>query len=575
MFYKVQHFYLKNKNYTNLLPKFFLLLFAFCATNITFSQSQIEIHTAKKIYVADTQMSTIESFVIHGGTILFTGNLSDAKNKFKNAKTINHKGILYPGFIDAHCHFLAYCRGTKELNVFGVTNPAKIAKMAKKFAKKTKRLWIVGRGWDQNIWSSNEFPSKAILDKTVPNRPVCLSRVDGHAVWVNSKAIETLNLNLDTTIAGGEIVKDQFGKPTGIFIDNAADWITSKIPKLDEETMNEAVKKGLKQVYSNGLTTIDEAGLEYSDIQYINKLQTSEKMNLRVYAMMSYNLENIQKLVMSPNNPFYENNMLNVRSMKFYLDGALGSRGALLKNDYCDRHGHHGLQLLTMNEFELWCTQLRQKNYQVCVHAIGDSANSLVIKSFKKLIPYDQNLRWRIEHAQIVSPKDMKTLSERSIIPSIQPTHATSDAPWALSRICVDSALLKQNRNLYNPISGAYAYKTLLKQSNILALGTDFPVENISTLATFYAATQRKDIGGQLKTPFIPSQALTRKETLLGMTLWAAYSNFEETLKGSIQVGKFADFIEIDTDLLEAEPNVLQKAKILKTYINGQLVWEM
>lgn len=574
MFYKVQHFLLKNKNYTNLLLHFCVILFAFFTSNLAYSQNQIEIHTAKKIYVADTQMSTIESFAIHGGSILFTGNLIDAKNKYKNAKIIHHKGILYPGFIDAHCHFLAYCRGTKELNVFGVTNPAKIAKMAKKFARKTKRIWIVGRGWDQNLWKLNEFPSKDLLDKTVPLRPVCLSRVDGHAVWVNSKAIETLKLNLDTTIIGGEIVKDKSGKPTGIFIDNAADWITSQIPKLDEETMNEAVKKGLKQVYSNGLTTIDEAGLEYNDIEYINKLQTSGKMNLRVYAMMSYNLENIQKLVMSPNNPYYENNLLNVRSMKFYLDGALGSRGALLKHDYCDRLGHHGLQLLNMNEFELWCTQLRQRNYQVCVHAIGDSANSLVIRSFKKLIPADQNLRWRIEHAQIVSPKDMKVLSERSIIPSIQPTHATSDAPWAQSRLCIDTAQNKESKNRYNPMIGAYAYKNLLKNSKIVALGTDFPVENISTLATFYASTQRMDISGQLKTPFIPSQALSRKETLLGMTLWAAYANFEESLKGSLQTGKFADFIEIDTDLVEAEPNVLQKAKILKTYINGQLVWE-
>lgn len=575
MYNKVHIFFLKNKNYTNLLFSYIVIFILCLSKNPVFAQSQIEIHTAKKIYVADSQMSTIESFAIHGGSIIFTGSINNAKTKYKNAKIIHHKGILYPGFIDAHCHFLAYCRGTKELNTFGIDNPAKIAKMAKKFARKTKRTWIVGRGWDQNLWKSNEFPSKEILDKTVPKRPVCLSRVDGHAVWVNSKAIETLKLNLDTMISGGEIVKDKFGKPTGIFIDNAADWITSQIPKLDEETMNEAVKKGLKQVYSNGLTTIDEAGLEYSDIEYINKLQTSGKMNLRVYAMMRYNLENIEKLLMSPNNPYYENTMLNVRSMKFYLDGALGSRGALLKNDYCDRLGHHGLQLLNMNEFELWCTQLRQKNYQVCVHAIGDSANSLVIKSFKKLIPYDQNLRWRIEHAQIVSPKDMKVLSERSIIPSIQPTHATSDAPWALSRLCIDTAQSKRNKNINNPMTGAYAYKNLIKYSKILALGTDFPVENISTLATFYAATQRKDIEGQLKTSFIPSQALSRKETLLGMTLWAAYANFEESLKGSLQVGKFADFIEMNTDILEAEPNILQKAKILKTYINGQLVWEM
>ena len=336
--------------------------------------------------------------------------------------------------------------------------------------------------------------------------------------------------------------------------------------------MSAAVKKGLKQVYSNGLTTIDEAGLEYSDIQFIDKLQKSNQFDLRVYAMLSFNPENI-KIAMSTNS-FFDHPTLNVRSMKFYLDGALGSRGALLKHDYCDRHGHHGLQLLKISELELWSAILLQKNYQVCVHAIGDSANSLVLKSFKKLIPGDLNLRWRIEHAQIVSPKEMKIFNEKHIIPSVQPTHATSDAPWALNRLCFDTSSVKKSIH-GNDITGVYGYKNLLNNAKILALGTDFPVENISTLATFYAATQRKDIAGTLKDPFLPRQAISRKEALLGMTLWAAYSNFEDHIKGSLETGKFADFIELDTDLLEAEPIILQKAKILKTYINGKLVWEM
>lgn len=562
----------KNKNYTKILQIFLYFFFAILGkTNIN-AQNSIEIHTAKKIYVADTQMSTIESFAIQGNMILQTGKLSELQSSYKTAKTIVHKGYLYPGFIDAHCHFLAYCRGTKELNIFGIQSPSKIAKMAKKFAKKTKRTWIVGRGWDQNIWKNNEFPTKDILDQSISKRPVCLSRVDGHAVWVNSKAIEILKLNLDTNIVGGEIVKDANGHATGVFIDNAADWITSQIPKLDEETLTQAVKKGLKQVYSNGLTTIDEAGLDYSDIQFIHKLQTQNQFDLRVYAMLSYHPDNIQIALTS--NPFFDHSMLNVRSMKFYLDGALGSRGALLKHDYCDRHGHRGLQLIKMSEFELWSTLLLQKNYQVCVHAIGDSANALVLNSFNKIIPRDVQVRWRIEHAQIMSPKDMKILREKSIIPSVQPTHATSDAPWALSRLCLDTTISKLP-NKSNPIAGAYAYKNLLKNASILALGTDFPVENISTLATFYSATLRKDIAGTLKEAFLSKQALSRKEALLGMTLWAAYSNFEETLKGSLEKGKFADFIEIDTDIMEAEPLALQKAKITRTYINGKLVWEL
>ncbi len=546
----------------------YLLLFSIQSL---FSQSNIEIHTAKKIYVADTQFNSIQSIAIYHGNIIFAGNLDDAKIAYPNASIINHKGYLYPGFIDAHCHFLAHCRGTKELNLYDILSPEKVGKLAKKFAKKNKREWVIGRGWDQNIWPTKEFPSKSILDKYVPKKPVCLSRVDGHAIWVNSKALEILKLNLDTTIIGGEIIKDNQGKATGIFIDNAADWIKEKIPQLDESILNQAVSKELKTCYSNGLTTLDEAGLDMSEIEYINRLQQNGIMKMRIYAMMSFNEKSIQNA--TKYHEFYDGNMLNVRSMKFYLDGALGSRGALMKNDYCDRSGHHGLQLLDMNSFNLWCSQLLANNYQVCVHAIGDSANSLVIKSFKRFIPKDFDARWRIEHAQIVSPRDMKTLNEYSIIPSVQPTHATSDAPWALERICVDSNNLKKNPKFYNPIAGAYAYKNLLNAAGSIALGTDFPVENISTLATFYAATQRKDIGGKLATAFLPKQALSTKQALLGMTLWAARANFEERRKGSLEVGKLADFIEIDTDIITALPAEIQKAKIVKTYINGDLVW--
>lgn len=572
MFNKFHKIFCKCKLYSTDKRKYTFIYLLFFTFQSLLSQSHIEIHTAKKIYVADTQFNSIECLAIYQGNIIFTGNTADAKIAYPKATIINHKGYLYPGFIDAHCHFLAHCRGTKELDVYGIANPEIIGKMTKKFAKKNKRDWVIGRGWDQNLWKTKDFPSKLLLDKYVSKKPVCLSRVDGHAIWVNSKALEILKLNLDTLIIGGEIIKDNQGKATGIFIDNAADWIKDKIPQLDETILNQAVAKEIKTCYSNGLTTLDEAGLDMSEIEYINRLQQSGIMKMRIYAMMMFNEKSIQNA--TKYHEYYDGNMLNVRSMKFYLDGALGSRGALMKNDYCDRNGHHGLQLLDMNTFDLWCSQLLANNYQVCVHAIGDSANSLVIKSFKKYIPKDFDARWRIEHAQIVSPKDLKTLKEYSIIPSVQPTHATSDAPWALERICVDSNNLKKNPKFYNPIAGAYAYKNLLNAAGSIALGTDFPVEQISTLATFYAATQRRDIGGKLVNSFLPKQALTPKQTLLGMTLWAARSNFEDRRKGSLEVGKLADFIEIDTDIITALPQQLQKAKIVKTYINGDLVWQ-
>ena len=556
-----------NKNNTNCPQRItFLLIFCLLVSSTVKGQLAIEVHTAKKIYTSEIGNDTVECFATQGSNIIFTGTIQEAKARYPKAKNIQHIGYLYPGFFDAHCHFLAYARGTKELNVFGITSKHKIAKMAKKFAKKNKRDWVVGRGWDQNLWGG-EFPEAQDLDAAVKTKPVCISRVDGHAVWVNSKAIEVLKLNLDTQIIGGEIVRNKEGKPTGVFIDNAADWIKDQIPPMSETDLTEAVESSLKMAYANGLTTIDEAGLSFKEIQFIKKLQDQGKWKLRVYAMVAFN-ENALGEIINNKVQFGDPN-LNVRSAKIYLDGALGSRGALLKHDYCDRHGHKGLQLIASKDFEGYCSILFQTGMQVCVHAIGDSANAIALRTFKKVLPADYDARWRIEHAQIVSPKDMSILKSRSIIPSVQPTHATSDAPWALSRICASNPTQK-----YNPVFGAYAYKDLLKFAPYVALGTDFPVENISSLATFYSATRRKDLEGNLKEPFLPAQALSPLQTLYGMTIWAAQANFEETLKGSISTGKYADFIEINTDIITCSDAQFKKAKITRTYIGGQLVWK-
>lgn len=554
--------------------KFFSFLFAIIATTSSFSQSnnlsnnQIEIHTATKIIVGDTGFSEIEAIAIQNGYIIKTGNLSELQKWYPQSKTKKHKGVMYPGLIDAHCHFLAYCKGSTELNVYGANSPEKIAKLAKKFSKKTKRTWVVGRGWDQNLWGK-DFPNSAQL-KNAGNKPVCLSRVDGHAVWVNDIALQQLNLNWDTLIYGGEIIKDSQGKPTGIFIDNAADWIKSFIPPVDEKTLEKSVVKHAKDCYKYGLTTLDEAGLELNEIQFIDRLQKENKLPMRFYTMLSAN-ENSLKAIVTHNLPRSER--LTCHSMKIYFDGALGSRGALLKNQYCDRHDHFGLRLIKPEEFNLYSSILLQQNFQVCVHAIGDSANALVLKSFKQLIPEGYDARWRIEHAQIVDPRDQQIFSQRSIIPSVQPTHATSDASWANDRLCADGKQRVYGGKLYDPKTGAYAYQSLLKSSGILALGTDFPVEAINPFATFYSATERKDLSGTLASPFKPEQALTRKQAFLGMTLWAAYANREDQVKGSLEEGKYADFIILNHDILSVETEKLKKTKVKKTYIGGRRVY--
>jgi len=551
-----------NKNkmiYPQKVCIFFTFLFAI---NINWGQQDIEIHTAKKIYCVNDSFDNVECFAVKNGIIQFTGSIDSAKNKFPNAKIIKHRGYIFPGFNDAHCHFLAYCRGTEELQLFGTTSKHDIRKKLKKFAcKHRKRKWIIGRGWDQNIWPKNNFPTHSDL-KGATEIPTCLSRVDGHAIWLNKAALESLNLNYDTTIVGGEILKLADGSPSGVFIDKAADWIQEIIPNMDEDLLIKALKCGTEDIIKAGITSISEAGLSFNQINFLHRMQELGILPIRINAMLSSSQENLNHI---SKGDLPKTEKLRVRSMKFYLDGALGSRGALLKHDYCDRIHHKGLQLMDANEFRYYANFLMQKNYQVCVHAIGDSANKIVIDAFTHTLVPDFDARWRIEHAQIVDLEDVKKLKNYSVIPSIQPTHATSDAPWAFDRIC-------NSTDYYNPREGAYAYKTWLDSMGYVALGTDFPVEGISPIATFYSAVFRKDISGNLEQAFLPHQSLSRKQTLLGMTLWAARAEFTDNYKGSIETGKYADFVVLNKDIIEIEESKFKRVKVKHTFIGGEKV---
>ena len=548
------------------------------------NQADTLIYRAEKIYTADTGFSVATSMVVSNGVILYIGSDKTADSLFPKARTINYgNNIIYPGFIDAHCHFLAYTKGLSQADFVGTKSEQEVIKRLKTYVKKNKarfrtidsnpKPWVVGRGWDQNDWENKEFPNMDALNKAFPNLPVCLSRIDGHAVWINQAAINTLRLNPDTLVEGGEFI---FSKPiptadlmdsaknpnpgtfTGICIDNAAEIVKNQIPDVPYSIWQPFLKTGLKNCHSQGLTQLVEAGIKVEDITMIQDLQSKKELSMRIYAMLACSEENLSYV--SRNGMIFDD-MLTVRSMKFYLDGALGSRGALLKGDYCDQLGHKGLQLMTIPKFEMYQVYLLNKGFQVCVHAIGDSANTIALNTFNKYIPEGYDARWRIEHAQIVSGKDQKLFSKRSIIPSVQPTHATSDAAWADSRLC----------NTIN--KGGYAYQNLLRQSKIIALGTDFPVEGISPIHTFYSATQRMDAGGKLKKPFIGEQALSRKQALWGMTLWAAYANFDETRTGSLETGKLADFVVLNTDIMTAEPSKILKTQVKATYLNGENVY--
>lgn len=548
------------------------------------NQTDTIIYKAEKIYTADTGFSVATTMAVSGGLILYVGNDKTADSLYPKARFINYgSNIIYPGFIDAHCHFLAYTKGLSQADLVGTKSEQEVIKRLKNYVKKNKarfrttdanpKPWIVGRGWDQNDWENKEFPTMESLNRAFPNIPVCLSRIDGHAVWINQAAIKLLKLNTDTILEGGEFIMNKPvgtadlinsakspnpGTFTGICIDNAAEIVKNQIPDVPYSVWQPYLKTGLKNCHSQGLTQLVEAGIKVEDINMIQDLQSKKELSMRIYAMLACSEENLSYV--SRNGMIFDD-LLTVRSMKFYLDGALGSRGALLKGDYCDQLGHKGLQLMTIPKFEMYQLFLLNKGFQVCVHAIGDSANTIALNTFNKNIPEGYDARWRIEHAQIVSGKDQKLFSKRSIIPSVQPTHATSDAAWADSRLC----------NTIN--KGGYAYQNLLRQSKIIALGTDFPVEGISPIHTFYSATQRMDAGGVLEKPFIGEQALSRKQALWGMTLWAAYANFDETRTGSLEMGKLADFVVLNTDIMTAEPSKILKSKVKATYLGGAAVY--
>lgn len=533
----------------------------FLSHNVLVAQNQSNrtLFLAEKVYTADTAFTTANAMVVENGIILFVGDVKTADSLYPTTTKMEFPGkFIYPGLIDAHCHFLAYSKGLTEVDFVGTKSEADAVKRAKKFAKKNTLPWLMGRGWDQNDWTNKSFPSMALLNKAFPNTPVCFSRVDGHAVWINDAAIKALNLNTDASIPGGEFVKVN-GQFQGICIDNAADLVKSQLPKVPFSAWEKGLATGLKNCHAQGLTQIAEAGISLDDIALIRDLQSQGKLNLRIYGMLSLSEENLGYI--SRNGMIYSD-LFTMRSVKMYLDGALGSRGALLKGDYCDQLGHKGLQIMDVGKFELYQQYMLNKGFQVCVHAIGDSANAIALRTFQKNIPEGYDARWRIEHAQIVSGKDQKIFATRSIIPSVQPTHATSDAPWANERLCSTAA------------KGGYAYQNLLSQAKVMALGTDFPVEGISPMNTFYAATQRMDAAGKLERPFIGEQALSRKQALWGMTLWAAYANFDETRTGSLEPSKIADFIVMDTDIMTVDAPKIPKAKVWHTYIGGKVVYQ-
>ena len=510
------------------------------------------------IYTVDGKMSIAEAFAIKDGKFIAVGTNQDIL-AYDAKEKIDAKGkSIYPGFFDAHCHFYAYGKMKNECDLIGTNSYEEVLARIIRFAKEHPDGWLIGRGWDQNNWATKQFPDKKKLDSLFPTRPVYLARVDGHATLVNQAALDIAGINANTSIAGGDIIIEN-GRLTGVLVDNAADRVKSKIPSQNRAEIQKALLEAQQDCFKVGLTTVDDAGLEKNIIDIIDAMQKDGKLNMRIYAMLTDNYENRDYyLSKGP----YKTDKLNVSSFKFYADGALGSRGACLLQPYSDSSEHYGFLLNKPEYFKAMAKKIAASKFQMNTHCIGDSGVRFILDTYGEVLGKKKNdRRWRIEHAQVVNEKDFSKFGDYSIIPSVQPTHATSDMKWAAKRLGPDR------------VKGAYAYKELLKQNGMVANGSDFPVEGINPLLGFYAAVARKSLDGKPIDGFQMENALTREEALKGMTIWAAYANFQEKETGSIEVGKKADYVILEQDIMLIDLKEIPLVKVISTIVGGQKVY--
>ncbi|HTE27001.1 amidohydrolase [Flavitalea sp.] len=533
---------------------FITLLFSSCKNK---TEADLIVKNAM-IYTVDSAFTIVQAMAIKDGKIIATGTNESILTDFDSRTIDDLDGkSVYPGFIDAHAHFMGYGLSLNTVNLVETTSWQDVLDRVSKFAQNNKEGWLIGRGWDQNDWQLKQFPTNESLDSLFPDRPVLLTRIDGHAAIANKAALNLAGVQNGMRISGGDIVSIN-GKLSGLLVDNAVDLVSSKIPAPGAQQIKTALLGAQQNCFAFGLTTVDDCGISATDTQILDSLHKTGDLKMKVYAMLSDDKRNFDYLFAKGK---IKTDRLNVRSFKVYADGALGSRGASLLADYTDRPGWKGFLLSNPAHFDSVAAILSQKGFQMCTHAIGDSGNRTILNTYAKYLEPENDLRWRIEHAQVVNPADFEIFGRYNIIPSVQPTHATSDMYWAEERLGPQR------------VKGAYAFKDLLKQNGWIPLGTDFPVEDISTFKTFYAAVVRKDAKGWPAEGYQVENALTREEALRGMTIWAAKSNFEENEKGSLEKNKSADFIILDQDLMNAAPGDLLKLKVLKTYINGEKVY--
>ena len=527
-----------------------LILFTSCSEKV-----DLIVYNAT-IYSVDTYNTKYSSLAVKDGKFKYVGG-DEILSNFSSQNIINAQGLpIYPGFIDSHAHFYDLGYYLNQVDLKNTQSMEEVIDKVKEFDAENNPNFILGRGWDQNDWKNKTFPTNTLLNEMFPDKPVVLRRIDGHAYLVNDSALKLAGINNLTKVKGGEIVKIG-NRLTGVLIDNSMRLVDNIIPEPSKEESIQALLSAQDLAFKYGLTTISDAGLTKEQIYLIDELQKNGALKIKIYAMIENDPSSLEHfLELGP----YKTDRLNVRSVKVYVDGALGSRGALLIDDYSDRKGFKGIIRTPIDSVNKLALRLSGTKFQMNTHAIGDKANRIVLNAYRDALFDFIDPRWRIEHAQVIAEEDFEFFNPK-IIPSVQPTHATSDMYWLKDRI-------GQNRADY-----AYAYQELLNKSKVIAFGTDFPVEDISPIMTFYSAVHRKDIEGYPESGFQMENSINKLDALSAMTSWGAYANFEEDEKGSIEVGKDADFIILDNDLLTSVENRIPLTNIVATFINGELVF--
>ena len=516
--------------------------------------------TGARIYTLNPQNSVVSAIAVMDGKVVATGDNVDAHIDSSTRRIDARGATIVPGLIDSHVHMQGLGDSLEILDLRAAKSAEAIAELVRREAAKRKSgEWIRGRSWDQTTFPSRQFPDGELLTSAAPRNPVYLTRVDGHAAWVNHRALEIADVNAATKDPpGGKILRNRAGAPTGILIDRAQVLVSRRIPSATAAEIAERIARAARECARLGITTVHDAGVRREDLEAYRMLIARDELPVRVYAMIGGEGQLWRDyLKRGPE----VGDRLTVRSIKLYVDGALGSRGAAMLAPYSDDPGNSGLLITPMADIERIAREAASGGFQVNTHAIGDRANRIALNAYGAALKGANNRRFRIEHAQVVAPEDFALFAKYSVIASIQSAHATSDMRWAQDRVGPER------------VRGAYAWRRFLELGVHLANGSDFPVENPNPLWGFYAAVTRQDHTGAPAGGWYPDQRMTREEALKSWTLWGAYAGFDEKQRGSLEPGKLADFVMLSADILKIPAPEILAARVTMTVLGGKIVF--